>query len=74
MLIRSEKEDVMQMSRMSHAGAISNVDNSIDIMSVKSRKEVSQMAADVFDSSQAAKPVQAADQQVQPDNKKEDQK
>ena len=29
----------------------SNVDNSIDMMSVKSRKEVSQMAADVFDSS-----------------------
>ena len=39
------------MSRMSHAGAISNVDNSIDMMSVKSRKEVSQMAADVFDNS-----------------------
>jgi len=44
---------------MSHTGALSSVDNSIDVMSIKSRKEVSQMAADVFESSMA-KPAPAA--------------
>ena len=72
MLIRSDKEDVMQISRVSHAGAISSVDNSIDVMSIKSRKEVSQMAADVFESSQA-KPAPAPVQD-QSDDKNDDQK